>query len=80
MLQVEKKMCRYDDRIDSPNMPRDAIDAPPTPGLSSSVPSPQSSSVPSTNTSTVGDPISDTATAKANPVTNGTVAIEEDTS
>jgi mRNA-binding protein PUF3 len=80
VFQVEKKMYRYSDRMDSPSMPRDAIDAPPTPALSSSAPSPQSSSVPSTNTSTVGDPISDTPTTKANLVTNGTIAIEEATS
>ena len=53
-------MYRYD-RVDSPTMPREATDAPPTPALSSSAQSPQSSSIPSTNTSTVDDPIHSTA-------------------
>ncbi|KAH7073963.1 armadillo-type protein [Paraphoma chrysanthemicola] len=61
IVSVEKKMYRYD-RVDSPTMPREANDAPPTPGLSSSAQSPQSSSIPSTNTSTIDDPILSTTT------------------
>ncbi|KAF2128721.1 ARM repeat-containing protein [Dothidotthia symphoricarpi CBS 119687] len=56
IISVEKKMYRYD-RIDSPTMPREPTDVPPTPPLSSSAQSPQTSSLPSTNVSTVDGPI-----------------------
>lgn len=56
IVSVEKKMYRYD-RIDSPTMPRNSTDVPPTPPLSSSAQSPQTSSVPSANASTVDGPV-----------------------
>jgi mRNA-binding protein PUF3 len=77
IYQVEKKMYRYD-RIDSPTMPRDPTEAPPTPGLSSSAQSPQSSSVPSTNTSTVDGPTnSATLPIKNHVITTGGIAVED---
>ncbi|KAF2025312.1 ARM repeat-containing protein [Setomelanomma holmii] len=80
IVSVEKKMYRYD-RVDSPTMPRDATDVPPTPALSSSAQSPQSSSVPSTNTSTIDDPVhSTTATTHKDVPTNGGVSIKENAS
>ena len=71
-------MYRYD-RVDSPTMPRESNDAPPTPGLSSSAQSPQSSSIPSTNLSTVDDPVHSMTpiTKKDVTVPTGNVDIEE---
>jgi mRNA-binding protein PUF3 len=68
-FQVEKKMHRsdFDDDIDSISStqhmihPSDvttgAVDAPPTPPLTSEAQSPQSSSLPSANASTVDEPV-----------------------
>ncbi|KAH8701208.1 armadillo-type protein [Phaeosphaeriaceae sp. PMI808] len=79
IVSVEKKMYRYD-RIDSPTMPGESNEVPPTPALSSTAQSPQSSSIPSANLSTVDDPVhSATANARKDiTIPPGSVGIEEE--